>query len=73
MIISKETLSTSVPHFRDAIGSLFVATITLGLADHLVTGPHVHTVATAVVLYLATAGLTLIGGANLVLGAKAVA
>jgi hypothetical protein len=70
--ISNDTLSTAVPRFRDAILSLFIATATLGLADHLITGPHIHTIATGVVMYLATAGLTLIGGANLVLGVKAV-
>ena len=70
--ISKDTLSNAVPHFRDAILTLFFATVTLGLADHLITGPHIHTIATGVVMYLATAGLTLIGGAGLVLGFKAV-
>ncbi|WP_157223848.1 hypothetical protein [Caulobacter sp. AP07] len=42
------------------------------MADHLITGPHVHTIVTGVVLYLATAGLTLTGTAGLTLGAKAV-
>jgi hypothetical protein len=71
--ISNDTLSKAVPHLRDAILSLFIATVTLGLANHMVAGPHVHTIATAVVMYLATAGLTLIGVANLALGVKAVA
>lgn len=44
--ISKDTLLNAVPHFRDAILSLFVASVTLGLADHLIVGPHVHTIPT---------------------------
>lgn len=80
----KDTIETVAKHFRDAVISLFGATITLGIANHLAAGSmalfgvplvsdqHVHTIATAAVFYLATAGLTLIGAANVALGWKAV-
>lgn len=75
MNIDAIKLSKIAQHFRDAIGFLSVGSITLGLANHLVSGdyvfwritPHVHDIATGVVLYLATAGLTALAAANVAL------